>query len=162
EAADALVKKAEAAVKAEEAKLEAVEAKAANITLSEKLAERDVADKELLADKAQLALDECLVTAPEDGKVLRLGLHPRDLLPAQPAHPPLIFCPARPRIIRAEIEQEWVGRVQDGQIATIQDETGNGTGPVWKGKVVRTADWLAQRRLILPDPSAFHDVRTLE
>ena len=103
-----------------------------------------------------------VVKAPADGKVLRLDLRKGDLLPAQPKSPPLIFCPNEPRIVRAEVEQEWASRAQEGQIATIQDETSNGNGPTWTGKVIRLSDWMAHRRSILPDPSQFHDIRTLE
>ena len=119
-------------------------------------------DKTKLLDKAKLAVEESVVTAPSDGKVLRLDLRKGDLLAAQPKSPPLIFCPAGPRIIRAEVEQEWAGRVQEGQVANIEDETSNGDGPKWSGKVVRISDWMAHRRSILPDPSQFHDIRTLE
>jgi hypothetical protein len=40
--------------------------------------------------------------------------------------------------------------------------TSNGSGPTWTGKVLRVGDWMAHRRSILPDPSQFHDIRTLE
>ncbi len=162
EAADVLAKKAEAAVRVEQRKLEALEARAANIALAERLAEAEVTDKTLLRDKAKLALDECVVTAPADGTVLRLAVQKGDLLPPQPKSPPLIFCPAGPRIIRAEVEQEFAGRVQEGQVAMIEDDTASGSGPKWTGKVTRLGDWMAHRRSILPDPAQFHDVRTLE
>src|SRR5438309_2139339 len=106
-----------------------VEARAANIDLAAKLADAEVADKKLLLDKAKLALDECLVKAPAEGTVLRLGVQVGDLLGPEAKSPPLTFCPAGPRVVRAEVEQEWAGRVQDGQIATIQDDTSNGDGP---------------------------------
>ncbi len=162
EAADALVKKAEAATTAEQRKLDAMEAKGANIDLAERLARADLADKKLLLNKAKLAVDECAVTAPADGTVLRLDVRQGDLLGAQPKSPPLIFCPAGPRIVRAEVEQEWASRVQEGQLASIEDDTGSAEGSKWKGKVVRVGDWMAHRRSILPDPSQFHDIRTLE
>jgi multidrug resistance efflux pump len=162
EAADVLVKKAEAAVRAEERKLDALEARAANITLAERLAELDLADKTLVLDKAKLALDECLVTAPADGTVLRLTVQKGDLLPPEPKSPPLVFCPTGPRLVRAEVEQEFAARVREGQVATIEDDTASGGGPKWTGKVTRLGDWMAHRRSILPDPAQFHDVRTLE
>ena len=162
DAADLLAKTADAAVKVEEAKLERSEAKADNIALAKTKAEAEVALAKLLVDKAKLALDECLVKAAVDGTVLRLGVQAGDLLGRDPKVPALIFCPAGPRIVRAEVEQEWAGRVQEGQIATIQDDTGNGSDPPWTGKVVRVGDWMAHRRSILPDPTQFHDVRTLE
>jgi multidrug resistance efflux pump len=162
EAADALVEKAEAAVKAEERKLEAIQVRSANIDLAARVADAEVADRKVLLEKAKLALDECLVKAPADGTVLRLSVQAGDLLGPEAKSPPVIFCPAGPRVVRAEVEQEWAGRVQEGQVATIQDDTSNGSGPSWTGKVVRLSDWMAHRRSILPDPSQFHDIRTLE
>jgi multidrug resistance efflux pump len=162
DAADKLVEKAAAGVKAEEAKLEALKAEEGDIDLAAKLADAEVADRKLLLDKAKLALDECLVKAPAEGTVLRLSVQAGDLLGAEAKSLPLVFCPAGPRVVRAEVEQEWADRVQDGQVATIQDDTSNGNGPAWTGKVVRLSDWMAHRRSILPDPSQFHDIRTLE
>lgn len=162
DAAEKLRDKAKAVVKAEEAKLAALKLGANDIAGEAKLAATDVIDKQKLLDKAKLALDECIVKAPADGTVLRLDIRAGDLLASQPKSPPLIFCPTSPRIVRAEVEQEWADRVQDGQIATIEDDTGNGSGPKWTGKVVRISDWMAHRRSILPDPSQFHDIRTLE
>ncbi len=153
---------AEELVGVEEAKLAAVKLEARDIDSAIRLADIDQAAKKIQRAKAQLAVDEATVTARIDGSVLRLQMQAGDLLPAQPRMPPMIFCPATPRIVRAEVEQEFVNRVEEGQIATITDETANGTGPVWKGKVVHLGDWMAPRRSILPDPSQYHDVRTLE
>jgi multidrug resistance efflux pump len=162
QAADDKARGAEEMVGVEEAKLAAVKLEARDVESAIHLAEIDRAAKQEQRDKAQLAVDETSVTARIDGSVLRLQMHAGDLLPAQPRTPPMIFCPATPRIVRAEVEQEFVNRVAEGQIATITDETASGNGPVWKGKVVHLGDWMAPRRSILPDPSQYHDVRTLE
>jgi multidrug resistance efflux pump len=161
-ASEKLRDEAQAGVKGEEAKLAALKLAAADIALDAKLAAADVLDKQKLLAKAQLALDECVVKAPADGTVLRLDLRAGDLLTPEPKSPPLIFCPAGPRIVRAEVEQEWAARVQEGQLASIEDDTANGSGPKWTGRVERVGDWMAHRRSILPDPSQFHDIRTLE
>jgi multidrug resistance efflux pump len=161
--ADKQVEEAAAAVKAQEATLEALRRDAEEITRAEKEANDGVARARLLRDKAQLALDQCAVKAPEDGLVLRLDVHAGDTLGPQPKAPPLIFCPANSsRVVRAEVEQEWAGLVQRDQVATIQDETSSGTGPTWKGKVTGVSEWMASRRSVLPDPSQHFDVRTLE
>jgi multidrug resistance efflux pump len=162
DAAEKLMEQAEFALKGEEHKLALVKLEATDVAIKAKQAAADVTAKKVLRDKAQLVLDECTVTAPEDGMVLRLGVQAEDLLPPQPKSPAVVFCPARPRIVRAEVEQEWANRVQPGQVATIEDDTSSGNGPTWKGKVVRVGDWMAHRRSILPDPSQFLDVRTLE
>jgi multidrug resistance efflux pump len=162
EVAEKQVREAEAAAKGEASKLAALKLDAEQIAIERRLAESDVTDKKLLRDRAKRALDECLVKAPSDGLVLRLDVRTGDLLAAQPKSPPVIFCPAGPRVVRVEVEQEWAGRVQEGQVASIEDDTSNGDGPKWTGKVVRVGDWMAHRRSILPDPSQFHDIRTLE
>jgi multidrug resistance efflux pump len=162
DAAAELVKEAEAAVEGEENKLKEIQLQEGDLPAKIQQAEQDVAHKKALLKKAQFALAECLVKAPMDGMVLRLALQPQDKLPAEPKIPPLIFCPSGPRIIRAEVEQEGAARVAVGQTAIIEDETNSSGGPKWEGKVVRVADWMAHRRSILPDPSQFIDVRTLE
>ena len=82
------------------------------------------------------------------------------MIAGEPRQPPIEFCPGGPRIIRAEVEQEFVGRVAAGQPALIKDDVQPGS--TWQGKVTRVADWYAQRRPILHDPSLFTDVRTVE
>jgi multidrug resistance efflux pump len=161
EAAEEQIKKLELAIQAEENKLKLLQLKGRELDRAMRRAQIDLDHKKLLVQKAQKGLDECLVKAPCDGTVLRLGVQTGDLLSSQPKLPAMIFCPDRPRIVRAEVEQEWAGRVNEGQVATIQDETSS-NGPMWTGKVVRVADWMAHRRSILPDPSQFFDIRTLE
>lgn len=157
--ANVLVKKCEAAVEAEQIKLEGVQLEVPEETIRQ--AEQNLKHAQALRDKARYALNECLVKAPTAGSVLRLALQAGELLGPDPKIPPLIFCPASPRIVRAEVEQEWASRVAVGQHATIQDDC-TADGPVWTGKVQRLADWMAHRRSVLPDPSQFYDVRTLE
>ena len=70
------------------------------------------------------------------------------------------FCPATPRIIRAEIDQEFANQVQVGQSAIITDDA-TLTGSI-RGKVKRLSDWFAQRRSPLFEPRQLNDVRTLE
>jgi multidrug resistance efflux pump len=160
-AAEEQAKKAQAGVRAEEKKLEALKLRARDLPLEVTRAEQDVAAKKAVLAKAEYAVEQCAVRAPADGRVLRLAVQAGDLLGPQPKTPPLIFCPARPRVVRAEVEQEFADRAAVGQTALIQDDT-KGDGRTWTGKVARLADWMAPRRSILPDPSQFFDVRTLE
>jgi multidrug resistance efflux pump len=123
-------------------------------------AEADVAAKQARVDNAQYAVDECSLRAPCDGKVLRILVGPGDMLGSQPKEPAVQFCPQEPRIVRAEVEQEFAGRVALGQAALIQDDSR--AGPTWHGKVIRISDWYTHRRSILQEPLQFNDVRTLE
>lgn len=77
---------------------------------------------------------------------MRLSLQVGEVLAPQPKAPPLVLCPAGPRIVRAEVEQEWIGRVAVGQEVTFQDDA-TSDGPTWTGKVIAVADWMAPRRI---------------
>jgi multidrug resistance efflux pump len=158
EGAAALVKEAEAAVAAEEDKLRGL--KLVDPLSQVAQTEADVAAKGARLDQAKYALDECSLRAPTNGKILRILVSAGDLLVAQPRQAAIQFCPDAPRVVRAEIEQEYASRVTLGQIASIQDDSKSDTE--WKGKVTRLSDWYTQRRLILHEPLQFNDVRTLE
>lgn len=116
--------------------------------------------RRLHLDSARRELEECTLKAPVDGTVLRVLVNVGDVLGVAAKQPAVLFCPRGPRIIRAEVEQEFAGRVHVGQEALIHDDTTS--GPLWHGRVVRRADWYTQRRSVSPDPVQFTDVRTLE
>ena len=99
--------------------------------------------------------------APSAGQVLRVLASPGDLVGPGSTHGALLFCPVGPRVVRAEVEQEYAGRVAIGQQATIEDAA-RGDGPAWNGKVVRIADWFTNRRIVTPDQIPVQEVRTLE
>jgi multidrug resistance efflux pump len=157
EAAEEAVKALEEAVKAEEAKLTGLE-KAKPLDISS--AEEQVKAKQADVDKAEKALRECAITAPEKGTVLRVSVAEGDVLGTNPREPAVTFCPDKPRVIRAEIEQEFAGRLFLGQTALVRDDSTNST--VYRGKVTRVSDWFSHRRSMLQEPMQFNDVRTLE
>ena len=157
-AAEAIVHKAEAGVQAREAELAAI--KALDPQTAVALAEQELDAKRLDQQKAELGLKECTVVAPVKGTVLRLSVSQGEVLGPSPRMPALIFCPDSPRIIRAEVEQEFADHVAIGQSAAIQDDatvSGN-----WTGKVTRLSDWYTHRRSILIEPLQYNDVRTME
>src|SRR5262249_12438592 len=153
-----LVKELEAAALAAEDKLHELEL--VDPAADALRAEADVTAKQARLESAQYAVDECSLRAPCDGKVLRVLVGRGDLLGSQPRQPVVQFCPNEPRIVRAEIEQEFAGRVAVGQPASVQDDSR--AGPTWHGKVVRISDWYTHRRSILQEPLQFNDVRTME
>ena len=63
-------------------------------------------------------------------------------------------------LIRAEVSQEFAGRIREGQPAWIQDDTD--ATQAWRGKVVRVSSWYTHRRSIMQEPLQLNDVRTLE
>jgi multidrug resistance efflux pump len=73
----------------------------------------------------------------------------------------VVFAPAGPFIVRAEVEQEYLGRVKEGMKVLVQDEnrTDNSEMP---GKIKSISKWVAQRRTVLLEPGEINDVRTLE
>ncbi len=157
-AADEQVKKLESAEKAEQEKLRELELLDPNTKISQ--AEADVAAKESKVEQARFALEECSLRAPSAGKILRIFVNPGDVLGSNSRQPAIQFCPDKPRIVRAEVEQEFAGRVTKGQAALVHDDSS--AGPGWKGKVTRVSDWYTARRSILQEPLQFNDVRTLE
>ena len=72
----------------------------------------------------------------------------------------VLFCPDGPRLVRAEVEQEYASQVQVGQSATVQDDSG--AAGTWHGRVARLSDWYTRRRSTLDEPLQLNDVRTLE
>jgi multidrug resistance efflux pump len=158
EAAAEVVKELEAGEAAEKEKLRELEL--ADPALQIERAEAAVSAKRIQVDQAEYNLDQCSMRAPADGKVLRILVSTGENLGPQPRQPALEFCPAGPRIVRAEVEQEFAGRVALGQSAVVQDDSN--TGATWRGKVVRLSDWYTHRRSIVQEPLQFNDVRTLE
>jgi multidrug resistance efflux pump len=153
-----MAEKADAAVRAEEAKLAAVEAMAPVSAVP--LAETDVQAKRKQVEKAEYAVKECTVSAPFKGTVLRSQVTVGEVLGPSPRKEAIVFCPSGPRVVRAEVEQEFAGRVRVGLKAHVQDDaTGGGE---WHGKVARVSDWYTQRRSVLLEPLQYNDVRTLE
>ena len=152
------VAKAVAGVRAKEKEMQAAEALDPSDAV--RAAQIDIADKQQLVKAAEKGLEECLVRAPKDGSLLRVLVNVGEVLGSNPQRPALVFCAEAPRIIRAEVEQEFAGQIKLGQNATIRDDaTGGGN---WKGKVIRISDWYAHRRAILFEPMQFNDVRTME
>jgi membrane fusion protein, multidrug efflux system len=131
-------------VEAKEADLRRLEASKPEIEVQQ--AEESVALARDRVKQARAVLDHCVLKAPTDGTVLRLNVSKGVLLTAQTRQPPVVFAPAGPRIVRAEVEQEFAPRVQPGMPAAIFDDT-NANAPVaWTGTVKRLADAYLPRR----------------
>jgi putative ABC transport system ATP-binding protein len=153
------VKKLQASEQAEREKLHAL--KLRDPVQDVARAEADVLAKKALLNKARHALRECSLKAPRDGIVLRILVHSGEVLGASPKQPAVLLCPSGPRIVRAEVEQEFASQVVVGQRADVEDDARNADF-TWKGRVVRISDWYAPRRTALPDGLPAQDARTLE
>jgi multidrug resistance efflux pump len=158
------VRAAESQVRDQEAQLRAArerltELEQSDPALAVKEAKADLVAAEARSRSAEYAVEQCQVKAPSAGAVLRIQTSAGEMVGAGgPA--PLLFCPDRPFIVRAEIEQEFVRRLSVGQRARVEDEAGG--AEAWTGRVARIAGWYAARRATNDKPSAFKDVPTVE
>jgi multidrug resistance efflux pump len=126
----------------------------------------DAAEARLLAaeadrDLARKAMDECVITAPGPGRVLRLAASKGGVLVPGGFTPAVVFAPAGKLVLRAEVDQEFLGRVKPGQTVTAEDDS-RPDSPQWTGRVRSIARWVAQKRSLILDPGEVNDVRTLE
>jgi multidrug resistance efflux pump len=116
--------------------------------------------KQAQLEQAEHALSQCTLKAPEAGTLLRVLVRPGEVLTEAAGQPAFMFCPDRPRIIRAEVSQEKASQVATGQSVLLEDDANPDLH--WRGKVQRVSDWYTRRRSILQDPLETQDVRTLE
>lgn len=160
DAAAKLVDKLEAGVRAAKDKLRELQLLDPQVQLTRSRA--DVDAKRARLEQAQLGLEECVLKAPVDGEVLQIQVSPGSVIGLQTTQPAMQFCPDKPRIVRAEIEQEFATRIRPGQSVIIQDESGGKES--WRGKVVRLSNWYAQRRASQSEAIRIgsSEVRTLE
>ena len=112
-------------------------------------------------DLAAKTVADYILTAPGPGTVLRLQVARGGLIAPGALVPAVVFAPAGPPVVRAEVDQESLGRVAVGLPAEVQDEN-RPDGSVWKGRVKSIARWVAQRRSFVLEPGEVNDVRTVE
>jgi multidrug resistance efflux pump len=156
--AEAMVRSLQEAIKGEEATLRGLEK--FDPAIDVRRAEKQIAEKQTQVKLAQYALEQCAIKAPSKGTVLRIMVAQGDALGLNPREPAVIFCPDTPRIIRAEVDQEFANRLFLNQTALIRDDSTNTS--VIRGKVTRLSDWFSHRRSMVQEPLQFNDVRTLE
>jgi HlyD family secretion protein len=156
--AENVVRELEAMLKAEQDKYARLQAEIPNEHVT--LAEAEVEARQARLEEARHALSERALCAPADGEVLRLLAAVGDVMGPQTTQAAVLFCPERPRVVRAEVPQEFADRVRVGQAVAIQDDAR--LVEVGRGQVTRVSDWYTQRRSIIQEPSVRNDVRTLE
>jgi multidrug resistance efflux pump len=153
-----MVKAMEKQVEVEQGNLRKLELRDPKIEVER--ARQNVAAKSAQLRKAQWALDKCKILAPCDGAVLRVHVHPGEILGPNAKGPAIEFCPKGRRIVRAEVLQEWASQVQRGQKVVIEDDTH--AGAQWTGTVRQVSDWFTHKRNLIFEPFMVNDVRTLE
>jgi multidrug resistance efflux pump len=158
-AAEAEAKQLEHLVDAEKGKLEELEK--VNPGLRIRAAEAKKAMTQTALKQAEKAVRDCLLLAPADGLILRVQTSVGETVAPSGLQPAIIFRPDGPLIIRAELEQEFLGRVKPGMKAMIKDDV-RSDSPTWTGTVQRIGNWVARKRSVLLDPGEVNDVRTVE
>ena len=114
--------------------------------------------KEATLEQARLNLDLCSLKAPTDGKILRLNVGKGEMHGPMSNDHAIEFCPDKLRIVRVEVEQEYVQRVKEGMKVSIRDDVSiSGT---WHGTVSRIDDYYTTKRA--RNLLSFNDLRTIE
>ena len=122
-------------------------------------AKRDAAKADLAL--AQKARADCVLRSPAAGTILRLQATVGGLAAPGTPLPPVVFAPAGPYVVRAEVDQEAVPGVAEGLPVEIRDEN-RPEGAAWRGTVKHLAGWVAQKRAAVLEPGELSDVRTVE
>lgn len=112
-------------------------------------------------DLAKKAVEECKLLAPGPGRILRVHVGEGGIIAPGGFQPAVVFAPDGPLVVRAEVDQEFLGRVKEGMAAEVQDDNRPDAGG-HKGRVVSIAKWVARRRTMVLEPGEINDVRTVE
>jgi multidrug resistance efflux pump len=150
------VKTLESLAEAEEKRVEGLRGEDPHLRVQQARAE--LARQEALLAEACYALEQCVVKAPAAGSVLRLRCSAGEVISPQQAV--IVFAPAQPRIIRVEVEQELMHRVEVGQTAVVRDEMNPERS--WNGRLVRVSDWFSDRPTIPRRMARLTDIPTVE
>ena len=107
------------------------------------------------------ALRNCSVVAPDDGVILRVLVgRGSQSAPGAPL-PSAILATGGLLVVRAELDQEHLGKVTPGMAVTFKDES-RADSPVWEGTVSYVSPWVARPRGFILEPGEVNDIRTSE
>jgi multidrug resistance efflux pump len=158
-AAESEVKQYEQLEGVEKSRLE--ELKLADPSLKVRAAEAKRAIATVAREQAQKAVDDCVLRAPVDGTVLRVQVSVGESVAPGSPLPPVVFRPDGPLVVRADLQQEFLGRVKKGMKATVRDDA-RADSPTWTGTVHSVGYLVAPKKAILLEPGEMNDVRTVE
>lgn len=104
---------------------------------------------------------DCIIKSPADGMILQImaGVGTQ-VAPGSPM-PLAILAPSGPVLVRAELDQEYLGKVVAGQRCTFKDES-RADSVVWEGQVLSVNKQVRRPRSFLMEPGEVNDVRTVE
>lgn len=109
---------------------------------------------------ARELLSNHTLTAPCDGRILRMQVGVGQILAANDPRFSIWFCPDKPQVVRCEVDQEFADRIKDGMKVVVVNETFDGRQ--WRGHVRRCATWVAPRRSLWNKVFEVSDVPTVE
>jgi multidrug resistance efflux pump len=156
--ARAQLNEARALVKVEQNRL--VELKAVDLELEVKLAQLQLDHSESQLNLARRDREEFLLHAPMGGLVLRVQAQEGDLVGPSSPRPVVWLAPAGAWIVRAEVPQEFAGRVREGLDVQVEDEAS--AGLLAKGTIAEVTNWFLPRRQLSPLPTSNNTGLTLE
>jgi len=146
---------------AERSRLDEVKAGDGALKLKVQAAQLKRTMAEIARRQAEKALRDCTLHAPTNGVVLRVQTSKGESVLPNGLQPPIIFRPDSPLVVRAELEQEFLGRVKPGMRAIVRDDS-RADSATWTGTVLRVGNWVARKRTVVLDPGEVNDVRTVE
>jgi multidrug efflux pump subunit AcrA (membrane-fusion protein) len=148
----ALLAEAQALVGVEQNRL--VELEAVDPELEVRLARTQLEHSRAQRDRACQERSEYLLRAPVTGTVLRVQAQDGDLAGPTSPRPAVWLAPAGGWIVRAEVSQEFAGRVHAGMAVRVEDEA-NGDA-LAEGRVAEVSDWFLPRRQISTQPTGIN------
>jgi multidrug resistance efflux pump len=128
--------------------------------LEVKLAQLQLSRSQARLERARQEREEYLLRAPVNGLVLRVQAQEGDLLGPTSPRPAVWLAPEGAWIVRAEVSQEFAGRVRENLDVQVEDEAGGGV--LARGKVAEVSDWFLPRRQHSLLPTAVNTGQTLE
>jgi multidrug resistance efflux pump len=160
-AAELLIKQLEQLEQVEQSRMKEVDESEQAVKLKVDAASNKKAVALIAEKQARKAVNDCVLIAPANGVVLRVQTSRGESVVPGAMQAPVIFRPESRLVVRAELEQEFLGRVQSGMKATIRDDA-RANSPTWNGTVLRVGNWVARKRTVLLEPGEINDVRTVE
>jgi multidrug resistance efflux pump len=110
------------------------------------LAQADLEVARQRAAVARLRLARRTVRAPQPGTVLSLNVQPGSVVGARSTRPLAVLLPDRPLIVRAEVNESFVGRLRPGMRAEVTVPSDPRAAPI-PGRLARIGQAFAASRL---------------
>lgn len=124
------------------------------------IAQAQVARAEAEVRHAQALLANAQVVSPVAGRVLRVYMHPGEVIVLQRPQPIVLLGEGRNVFVRAEVDESDLNKVQLGQSAIIRSDAY--PDRTFTGRVVEIAPAVGRKMLRSDDPAEMLDTKVLE